>query len=442
MLPPALPAESASSSAATARNERLVADAKAVVADLASDKFDAVAARFDAKMTAALSVEKLRSTWQSLVAQVGEFRRAGDAQASEHDGFFVVVIPCEFASATFDAKIAYDADGKMAGLFLTPHAPPPSAYVAPGYVDPAAFAERDARVGTGALALEATLSMPKTPGEHVGVVLVHGSGPHDRDETIGPNRVFRDLAGGLASRGIAVLRYEKRTQAHPEAFGSKDFTVDDETVNDALAAAALLRTTDGVDPHRVYVAGHSLGAMMAPRIAQRDGKLAGLILLAPPARPLEDIVVDQQRYLASLDREHGDAEREKALAEIVRGRDEIKRLDAETPPARPLLLGLPAHYWLDLRDYDPVAVARALSVPILVLQGARDFQVTAPDYSRWQSACAATSRIACKSYPELNHLFIAGAGASTPAEYSVAGHVAAAVVEDMAAWVQPHAPRA
>ncbi len=113
------------------------------------------------------------------------------------------------------------------------------------------------------------------------------------------SRPFRDLAWGLASRGIAVLRYEKRTRE----FGSKmtgNITVKEETVDDAVIAAALLRTRPEVDPAKVFVLGHSLGGYLAPRIGARDGKLAGLVVLAGPTRPMEDLIVEQTHYMASL----------------------------------------------------------------------------------------------------------------------------------------------
>ena len=132
-------------------------------------------------------------------------------------------------------------------------------------------------------------------------MLVHGSGPNDRDETLGPNKPFRDLAWGLADRGIAVLRYDKRTSVYGgKMAGNKNLTVREETIDDALLAVKLLRGRPDIDPKRIFILGHSLGGMVAPRIGADDPSLAGLIILAGATRPLPDVAREQLEYIASL----------------------------------------------------------------------------------------------------------------------------------------------
>ena len=160
--------------------------------------------------------------------------------------------------------------------------------------------ERDTAVVTGKIRLPATLAIPSDASHAPGIVLVHGSGPNDRDETVGANKPFRDLAHGLAERGIVVLRYDKRSKVAPLSFMGRPFTVDDEVVDDALSAAALLRGLPEVDPARVVVLGHSLGGMLAPRIGERDTALAGLVILAGATRPLTDMLEEQIAYMRGL----------------------------------------------------------------------------------------------------------------------------------------------
>jgi dienelactone hydrolase len=269
------------------------------------------------------------------------------------------------------------------------------------------------------------------------VVLVHGSGPQDRDETVGANKPFRDLAWGLAARGIAVLRYEKRTKQYGAKLAAavQEITLKEETIDDALDAAAQLRATQGIDPQRVFVLGHSLGGMAIPRISKADPKIAGLIVLAGSTRPLEDIVVDQLDYLASLDTSKT-AEGMPKLAQIRADVAKIKKLTAADVSSTNLLVGGPVRYWLDLRDYDAAAMAKTLKQPLLILQGQRDYQVTQADFDGWKKALGASPNATFKLYPKLNHLFMTGEGKSTPSEYEQSGNVAETVVADIAAWIQ------
>lgn len=265
-------------------------------------------------------------------------------------------------------------------------------------------------------------------------MLVHGSGPNDRDESIGPNKPFKDLAWGLATQGIAILRYEKRTrQCVAEVILQADtLTLKEETVDDALAAAAYLRTVEGIAADRVFILGHSLGGMAAPRIGAKDAQLAGLILLAAGARDLTDMMVEQTEYLVSLDGAVTDDET-KALADLRVQVDKVNALDFAPGEA---ILGAAKTYWADLLAYDPVKTALSLTLPMLILQGERDYQVTMEDFAAWKAGLASRADVEFKSYAALNHLFIAGNGQPNPSEYNIPGNVEQAVVDDIAKWVE------
>lgn len=400
--------------------------------DLDAGRYEDALARTTDEVQAGLADGKLQKIWEALPEQLGARKTRTPLRGESIKGAPVVTSTLVFGLMALDARIVVDADGKISGFRLVPGSmpeePPQS------LSSDAGFSESDFAVGDGARALPGTLSLPKGDGPFAAIVLVHGSGPHDRDESIGPNKPFRDLAHGLAERGIAVLRYEKRTKAHPEEFAAMDFTVDAETVDDAVAAVAQLRADPRIDPSRVFVAGHSLGAMMAPRIAQRAPELAGLILLAPTGRSLQDVALEQVRYLAASDGEI-DAQEQAGIDEMASKAAAVATLSEDTPAAQ-TLLGLPARYWIDLRDYDPIAVARTLPQPILVVQGGRDYQVTASgDFALWQSAFGDDTRVRLELFPALNHLMIAGVGPSLPKEYALAGTVDAGVIDAIAGFV-------
>jgi dienelactone hydrolase len=389
-------------------------------------------AMFGADMAKAVPADKLQAVWESLPAQVGEAKGRGDAASLPQGQVTMVQVPLHYAKAELTAKLAIGADGRINGFVIQPAQAAPS--VAVPVAEDADFSERDFRVGEGERALPGTLAMPKGDGPFPAMVLVHGSGAHDRDETIGPNKPFLDIARGLAAQGIAVLRYDKRSKVRPQDFASGNFGVDDETTNDAVLAVDALRKTEGIDPKRVFVLGHSQGGMMAPRIAAVSGHVAGLVLMAAPARALLDIVIEQNRRLAVLDDgKTSDAERD-ALDQLV----EQVRLtrDPLTDPVTRTVLGQPVGYWRSIDAVDPVADAQAVALPMLVLQGARDIQVVDADWGRWRSAFHGNDTVTFKLYEKLNHLGIPGEGEGNLAEYNTPGHVDQALIDDVAGWIR------
>ena len=311
--------------------------------------------------------------------------------------------------------------------------------------DPAAapaprFEVRDIEASLGAPGwpLPGTLSVPRGAGRVPAVVLVHDAGPLDQDGTVEAQKPFRDLARGLAPRGVAVLRYDKRTRAHARRLAAiEDLTIDDEVVDDALAATAALRLRKDIDPARVYVLGHGVGGLIAPRIAEDDPELAGLVLLAPAARSIARLVVAQTEYLLSLATTPADADaQEIMLAQLEHDAalTESDDLDEDEDP----ILGAPASYWIDLQGYDPVATTLALTPArrIFVAQGGRDYQVTDVDFARWQKGLAGRKHARTKIYPALDHLFVAGEGKSTPDQYRQAGQMDDALLDDVATWLR------
>jgi dienelactone hydrolase len=293
--------------------------------------------------------------------------------------------------------------------------------------DPAsAFDERELAIGDHQL--PATLTLPQGRGPFAAVVLVHGSGPHDRDETLGPNKPFRDLAVGLASRGIATLRYDKRTLRFRAEFAATTYTVEQETLADARAAVATLAATPAIDARRIFVLGHSLGGTLAPRIAAHEPRVAGLIILAGATRPLDEIVVDQLKTAAP-----GNAEFAAQGAQFAKAFRDPALAPGDTVDA--LGSKLSGAYVLDLRAYDPAAAAAALRLPMLILQGGRDYQVTRADLDGWKRALAGHPNVAFKTYAAMNHLFIEGTEPPSPADYARAGHVAPVVLDDIAGWL-------
>ena len=430
-------AATAAPSAATqpADQAALVARAQDVVRRLVSGDVEPLLPSLTDQMKRAIDANGLRRFIPGMIAQFGAFKSQTGARFESQGVMRVVLVACEFQRGNVEIRVAFNPADLIGGLGMV--LPKPAVpYTSPAYVAAAAFRDESITIDAGGWPLPGTLSMPVGDGPFPAVVLVHGSGPNDRDESIGPNKPFRDIAEGLASRGIAVLRYDKRTRTHAGRIaGLVDFTVKDEVVDDAVAGVAKLRETRGIHPDRVFVLGHSLGAMLAPRIAAAAPSIAGVILLAGPARPLEQAIVEQTRYLALLDGTIS-AEEQQGIDAMTKLAADVRALKPGDPPVVAPPVSAPSSYWLDLRGYDPPAAARGLKQRMLVLQGERDYQVTMDDFAAWRRAIGSRGNVMMKSFPALNHLFIAGSGPSAPAEYLRPGHVDEAVVLEIAAWIK------
>ncbi len=375
--------------------------------------------------------EKFRA---SLVAQHGAVSEIGSARFQDEVQVYLRFrVPVHFERQSLDFLVVFDLTGKLAGFFLMPYSGPPR----PG--EPAPGEQIEVRIGEGDRALPGTIALPEGPGPFPAVVLIHGSGALDRDETIGPNKPFRDLAWGLAQQGIASLRFDKRSYARPETLAvlGSALTVREGVIDDAWLALALLRGRDEIDGSRVYLVGHSLGGTLLPRIASTDPAPAGMISLAGATLPLPEKNLTQSSYIVSIDGDVSPEERQQ-VERIQREVQSIRAaLDGEGPAPAGMPLGYPFGFYKDLEQHDPPAEAAKLGLPILVLQGKRDYQVTMQDFELWQEALAGKPFACTVAYDELDHLFRAGSGPSAPEDYFVRqAPVASRVIDDIANWIK------
>ena len=406
--------------------------AEGLVDSMAKGDFASATKDFDATMNAVLPAEKLGQSWAQAIAQAGAFKSRTGSRETQEAGFQCVHVTCQFEKASWDIKVTFDKDGKIGGLYGSPAQSAEVPYKLPSYVHKERFEEYPVFVNKGGeWELPGTLTIPKGEGPFPAVVLVHGSGPQDRDETMLANKPFKDIAWGLASRGIAVLRYDKRSKVYGPKMakmanmGKMDnYTVKEEVIDDALAAVKLLRGSAGIDPKRVFVLGHSNGALLSPRIGKADPKITGLIMMAGCiTQPVEKCVLRQATYIASLSGPITDGTK--------------KEIDKQV---QSFMKCAPDSYNQDFDDYIRAApeMAKSLKQPMLIIQGARDYQAIEADFNIWKAALSSRTNVTFKLYPDLNHLFMTGVGMAVPAEYEKPGSVSEAVVNDIAAWINGH----
>ncbi|GLX69347.1 alpha/beta hydrolase family protein [Paenibacillus glycanilyticus] len=298
-------------------------------------------------------------------------------------------------------------------------------------------------MANAAYPLEGILTLPDSHTEKVpAVVLVHGSGALDKDETIGANKVFRDLADGLARLGIASIRYDKRTFAYgKEMLQELDgkLSVKEEVIEDACAAINLLKNDPRVDATRIFIIGHSLGGMLAPRIDEEGGDVAGLIILAGTPRTLEEVILNQNEdAIKQLDA----SQQEIALMQVkdLQNKfDAITGMTVEKAQQTVLFGSVYAWYFKEMNQHPLKDYVSTKKKPIFIAQGDKDVQVSVEkDFNRYRELLKDYPDVTFKLYPGLNHLFMKAAFGTLKDiwnEYNIPQDVDGSVLEDIAEWI-------
>ena len=290
----------------------------------------------------------------------------------------------------------------------------------PTYDSPELYEEVQITLGRRRHAVGGTLTLPRTTHKSPCVILLSGSGPCDRDSTVQAAKPFKDIACGLAKQGIAVLRFDKVTFVHGKKLARKtDFTLTDEYREHATAAIEKALRHPQISSSDIFLAGHSLGATVAPKLATSIPSIRGFILLAPPARPIYWSAVRQLEYLSQHGSGRDEEVEDKGLEELRHAAILADSSDLSTStPADHLPFGIGAHYWLDSRTFDPVATTQATHKPVLILQGELDYQVTMlDDYAQWEAALRGMDHVRMRSYANLNHLFMSCQNPSMPSDH-------------------------
>ncbi|SKB71250.1 alpha/beta fold hydrolase [Daejeonella lutea] len=396
-------------------------------------KFEEAHGFFDESVKDKISADELKLFWLRLGNSLGTYESVDGAQNKTQGEFFQVTLDCVFTKGSQGFTFIFNKSEKLVGFFVAPTTTE-AVYAAPAYADTNLYSQKEVQIKFAGGQMAGMLTTPKGVTNFPIVVFVHGSGPADMDETVGPNKPFKDLAAGLAAKGIASIRYVKRSMVYPNSF-VKSFTVKEEVLDDAMTAIALARTTQGVNKGQIYVMGHSLGGMLAPRIAGLAPDLAGIILAAAPARKLSDVIAEQNRYLyvASGDTTSSTKQQFQATANEIE-RSKMLKLGDIAPDS--VILSAPASYWIDINNYDQLAAAKKLTKKVLVVQGEKDFQVSLQDYNIWRAALAANKNVTFKLYPDLNHLLSSQKDKGTGLQYRTPANVSAKLIDDIALWIK------
>nr|WP_068891611.1 DUF3887 domain-containing protein [Pedobacter panaciterrae] len=401
---------------------------------LEDQKYPEAYGYLDSTFQAKVPEEDLQKIWTQISEKLGKIETLDVVSSKTQGDFFVVTMEGKFTNDEQNFLLAFNKAEKIVGFFVQPKSTAPT-YKLPVYADTTLYKETEINVKTPGHSLVGILTAPKKLASYPVVVLVHGSGPADMDETVGPNKPLKDIAVGLASKGIASIRYVKRTMIYGGEFG-KAFTVKEEVLDDAVAAIALARTLKEVNKKEIYLLGHDLGGMVAPRIAALAPDLNGIIMLAAPARKFTDLLVEQNKYMFALAKDTTETGK-KTLDTVIKELDVTRITKLGTMKPDSVLLGLPASYWIDLNLNDQVAAAKKLvKQRIFVGQGGNDFQVSTVDYNLWNTAIGKKKGSMVKLYPELNHLLSPQTEKGSMEQYRTPVNVSDVLITDIASWIK------
>lgn len=393
----------------------------------------------------AMSVDAVSSIWPQLEALGGAYiGLLDDAKQTETQGYIVHTRTLHFKQSYFQCQVTMDEHGTIWGLWFAP-----VTFSFTGKEQSSDnFTEEEVTIGHEPWTLPGTLTLPADPdGPVPAVVLVHGTGVTDRDETIGSIKPFRDLAEMLAEKGIATIRYDKRTYVYGAEIAALEdyatFSVEDEFIQDALAAADALKQDARIDPERIYVLGHSMGGMLAPRIVyESDGAFCGMILACATDKSIIDVIFRQNEdAVANSNMTAEYAAEQYAMLETVRQQTaELMAMSAEEV-TKYTLFNAPAFYYWEL-DKCPKAseYMTHLAVPTLIINGSRDFQVTPEEGKEtWESVLDLSAPWLTTLWADVNHMMMAPevdeAIAGTQLEYSVECRVEQEIINGIASFI-------
>lgn len=397
--------------------------------------YDKAVEMFDDKMGGLVSKEQLRDLWSSIENQYGKYQDTGETYLVKAGEHHVVITTMNFNKLPIYLKLSFDPAYRIAGLFYEP-AQRKDAYKKPSYAAYERIKEYKTKLVSGPYELPAILTLPKGQAPFPVVILVHGSGPNDMDETLGPNKPFKDLALGLATKGVAVFRYDKRSHVYGAGSKGDTLTLHEEVVEDAVAAVDFVKTFPEVDTNRIYVAGHSLGAMMAPEIASQSREVEGIVLLAAPTRSLLTIIGIQVDNILKKAQQNNDTA---MVSRISMMKEQLALAQSDTlslsvSPEK-LPYSVPASYWLSTRQYDQKATVRRLDESVLILHAEKDQQVFMEDFQAWKKEFSDSEKVDLKLYPGLNHLFLESKKEEMAEDYELQGNVEEEVISDIAGWI-------
>ncbi len=364
--------------------------------------------RFSEDVKKQVPLDALQQVFSSLPQMLGAYQGGTVAQKEISPSVLQEEV-LEYQKASLKVTYMVNEKGEITTLFFAPV--PKKQKVQEKENVPLNVVEKELVIDEkGQYPLYGTLCYPKE-GENLPLVLlVHGSGPNDRDETVQNTKMFKDIAHFLASKGIAVMRYDKRTYTHgKEIAQSKDFasfTVYDETIDDVIKVAEHLKTLPFLNKERFVLVGHSMGGMLSPKICQMSENLfCKQVLLSSTPYTLFKLMYDQNMALIQT---LPQAQQEANIASVQSEYEKVQALPllSEAEQKQTTVFGMNGYYAQSLL-MDTVQILKDTHMPVLVINGTEDFQVVNQNgYDAFYSHFKDQKNITLVKAEALNHLLM------------------------------------
>jgi dienelactone hydrolase len=408
--------------------EALTKLAESLTEGILQGEFEPINSCFTQDLKSTYTADVLQEAFSSAIKPLGEFIAVNSVDTQETEDAIYIAVILKYENNGLLITYGFDSSSSLITFYFN-------------YKDieeeviSDLYTEYEITVGDANEPLDGLLTLPTGVENPPVVILVHGSGQNDMDETIGAvsNKPFRDLAHGLAEQGIASIRYNKRYYQYADSI-PEDMTISDEVLKDVSAAITLAKEHSEVDSSRIYVLGHSLGGILSPKIALDNDAVVGIISMAGSPRYLEDIIYDQVVHHANLDVESSEDEKALQLESVQANVERVKTL-SEDDLSEPIL-GCTGYYWKSLHEIDTKAIVANLEIPMLFLQGSADFQIYADiDFAMWKEILEGHKNASFIEYEGLNHLFMPTTGVGDTSDYDTKANVSDKVILDIADWI-------
>lgn len=348
--------------------------------------------------------------------KIGKFIKSNSEDFIYKNDRFILTAFDEFEYRDATSIIELEKNGTMANAYFV--------LGEPKCEDNDIFKEEAFILENGTAKMHGIKCIPKDFTSKKVVVMLQGSGQQDLDETTGlaGNKPFKDIAHGLAKLGVASVRFDKRyVNNAPE-----EYTIDEEILSDAKRVIEGLKEDTRFD--KVYLLGHSLGAMLAPNIAKEEG-IEKVAMLSGSTMKFTDIIYNQQiEYLDSGDVSKAVADFQKK--ELAKIKKQIDEMDENT---KGNFFSMPASYVYTTNNINPVEDIKASDFDVFIAHGSKDFQVKKDELDKFKQALKGREGVTYKLYDGLNHLMMKEESDKLTVEnYDKPNNVSEEVIKDLA----------